>query len=185
MKTSILAVAAVIAATAAFPAAAQTTSATGTVTINGSVADRCQFTLPSDVINAGELSLQGSGATAGKLDSSKLDGQTRTLQGWCNGTAATMSVEAQRLVNTTFTTTPPAGFDRVVNYIATATANSANATDTSVTDGAGSSVPVGMFTGDVKVTLSGSSSPTSGLLVAGDYSGQVLVTLTPSVTPAP
>lgn len=183
MKTSILAAAAVIAAATTLPAAAQT--ATGTVTINGTVGDRCQFTLPSDVINAGELSLQGSGATAGKLDSSKLDGQTRTLVGWCNGTAATMSVEAQRLVNTTFTTTPPAGFDRVVNYSATATANSANATDTSVTDGAGSAVPVGLFTGDVKVTLSSSSSPTSGLLVAGDYSGQVLVTLTPSVTPAP
>ena len=183
MKNSILAVAAVVAATAALPAAAQ--NATGTVTINGSVGDRCQFTLPNDVINAGELSLQGSGATGGKLDTSKLDGQTRTLQGGCHGTAATMRVEAQRLVNTTFTTTPPAGFDRVVNYSATATANSANATDTSVTDGAGSAVPVGLFTGDVKVTLSGSSSPTSGLLVAGDYSGQVLVTLTPSVTPAP
>ena len=183
MKTSILAAAAVIAATAAFPAAAQT--ATGNVAVTGSVGDRCQFTLPSDVINAGELSQQGSGANAGKLDPSKLNGQSRTLQGWCNGTAATMSVEAQRLVNTTFTTTPPTGFDRVVNYDATATANNANATDSSVADGAGTAVPVGMFTGDVVVTLSNSSSPTGGLLVAGDYSGQVLVTLTPSVTPAP
>ena len=181
MKTSILAVAAVLAASAALPAAAQ--NATGTVAINGSVAGRCQFTLPNDVINAGELSQQGSGSNAGKLDTSKLNGQTRTLQGWCNGTAATMSVEAQRLVNTTFTTTPPAGFDRVVNYDATAAANSANATDTSVTDGAGTPVPVGLFTGDVVVTLSNSSSPTAGLLVAGDYSGQVLVTLTPAVAP--
>jgi hypothetical protein len=93
-----------------------------------------------------------------------------------------MSVEAQRLVNTTFTTTPPAGFDRVVNYTATADANSASANDTSATDGAGTAVPVGMFSGDVKVTLSGSTSPTSGLLVAGDYSGQVLVTLAPSIS---
>ena len=76
MKTSILAAAAVIAATGALPAAAQ--DVTGNVTINGSVSDRCQFTLPSDVINAGELSLQGSGSTAGKLDPSKLDGQSRT-----------------------------------------------------------------------------------------------------------
>jgi len=181
MKTSILAVAAVLATAAALPAAAQT--ATGTVTVNGTVGDRCQFTLPSDVINAGELSQPGAGANGGKLDPSKLDGQSRTLKGWCNGTAATMSVEAQRLVNTTFTTTPPAGFDRVINYDATAAANSANATDTSVTDGAGTAVPVGMFTGDVVVTLSNSSSPTSGLLVAGDYTGQVLVTLTPAVAP--
>ena len=181
MKTSILAAAAVIAATAALPAAAQTAVATGTVTINGTVGDRCQFTLPSAVIDAGELSLQGSGATSGQLDSSKLDGQSRTLVGWCNGTAATMSVEAQRLVNTTYTLTPPAGFDRVINYTADAGANSATATDTSLTDGAGSAVPVGLFSGDVVVTLSSSSSPTGGLLVAGSYSGQVLVTLTPSI----
>ena len=161
MKTSILAVAAALAVATALPAAAQT--ATGNVAINGSVGDRCQFTLPSDVINAGELSQQGSGSNAGKLDPSKLDGQTRTLQGWCNGTAATMSVEAL--------------LTRRMDFV--------KATDTSVTDGAGTSVPVGMFTGDVQVTLSNSSSPTAGLLVAGDYSGQVLVTLTPSVTPAP
>jgi hypothetical protein len=180
MKTSILAAAAVIAATAALPAAAQT--ATGTVTVNGTVADRCQFTIPSAVIDAGELALQGSGATSGQLDSSKLDGQSRTLVGWCNGTAATMSVEAQRLVNTTYTLTPPAGFDRVINYTANAGANNATAADTSLTDGAGSVVPVGLFSGDVVVTLSSSSSPTGGRLVAGSYSGQVLVTLTPSVS---
>ncbi len=180
MKTSLLAVAAVIAAAAALPAAAQT--ATGTVTVNGSVADRCQFTTPSAVINAGELALQGAGANSGKLDTSKLDGQSRTLVGWCNGTAATMAVEAQRLVNTSFLTTPPAGFDRVVNYSASALANSATANDTSVTDGAGTGVPVGIFSGDVVVTLSSSSSPTSGRLVAGNYSGQVLVTLTPTIS---
>ncbi|WP_025559985.1 hypothetical protein [Sphingomonas sp. UNC305MFCol5.2] len=182
MKNSILAVAVVVAATAALPAAAQSASATGTVTVNGSVADRCQFTTPSAVINAGELALQGSGSTAGKLDTSKLDGQTRTLVGWCNGTAASMSVEAQPLVDTTFVGAAPTGFDSVVNYSASALANSATASDTSMTAGAGTAVPVGLFTGNVVVTLAGSSSPTGGILVAGSYSGQVLVTLTPNVS---
>ena len=169
----------------ATPAFAQSASSTGTVTINGSVADRCLFTTPSAVINAGELSQAGSGSTAGKLDASKLDGQSRTLVGWCNGTAATMSVEAQPLLNTSFAGAPPAGFDARINYAAGAAAGSATATDTSIVAGAGSAVPVGLFSGNVVVTLSGSSTPNSGLLIAGGYSGQVLVTLTPNVSLPP
>jgi len=164
----------------AAPASAQST---GTVNINGSVADRCLFTTPSATISVGELAQPGSGTNAGRLDASKLDGQTRNLVGWCNGTAATMSVEALPLLNIDFTAAAPTGFDRRVDYSAAALANAATATDTSVgTPGGGSAVSVGMFTGNVSVTLSGSSSPTSGLLVAGTYQGQVIVTLTPNVS---
>jgi hypothetical protein len=163
----------------ATPAFAQST---GTVTINGSVADRCLFTTPSDVINAGELSLAGSGVTAGKLDVTKLNGQSRTLVGWCNGTAATMSVEAQPLLNTSFVGSPPTGFESRVDYTAGAGAGTANDEDTSITAGAGTVVPVGLFTGNVVVTLSASSTPNNGLLIAGGYSGQVIVTLTPNVS---
>lgn len=178
MRTTAIIAAALVAAAGA-PAVAQTS--TGTVTIDGSVAGRCLFTTPSDVISVGELALAGSGATAGRLDPSKLDGQSRTLVGWCNGTASSMAVEAQPVVNTTVTTTPPTGFDRIVNYTATATANSVNATDTSTTAGAGTAQTVGLFTGNVTVALSNSATPTGGLLVAGTYGGQVLVTLTPAI----
>lgn len=155
-------------------------SATGTVAIDGSVAGRCLFTTANATISLGELALSGSGATAGKLDASKVDGQNRTLVGWCNSTAATMTVTSTAL------TTPAAaasGFDNRVDYTATALANSVSAADSSVGAlSAGAPVNVNMFTGNVLVTLSAASSPTSGLLVAGAYTGNVVVTLTPTIT---
>lgn len=175
MSKLILASVALAAATAP-PALAQSSS-TGTVTIDGSVAPRCLFTTASATIDAGELATSGTGTSAGKLDASKLDGQTRTLTGWCNGTASSMTVEARPVVNTTVTSAPPAGFDRVVNYTATATANAVSASDSSTVAGAGSPAIVSLFTGDVTVTLSGSSTPAAGLLVAGTYQGETVVTL--------
>ncbi|HEY0325747.1 MAG TPA: hypothetical protein VGC46_07195 [Allosphingosinicella sp.] len=177
-----LLIASIAASAFATPALAQ--DATGNVNINGLVADRCLFTTPSEVINVGELALPGSGASAGRLDTSKLDGESRTLVGWCNGTAATMTVEALALFNVDFTSPAPTGFDRRVDYTADALANAVTATDssTAASPGAGSPVPVGLFTGDVVVTLSSSSSPTNGLLIAGTYQGQVIVTLSPNVS---
>jgi len=173
MKKTLLLASAVALAGFAAPAMAQST---GTVSIDGSVADRCLFTTDSQTISAGELA-----GTDGKLDTSKLDGQNRTLVGWCNGTAATMSVEAQPLLNVDFTGTLPSGFNDRVDYTATATANSLDATDDSTVAGAGTAVNVGVFSGDVKVALSGSTAG-GNLLVAGGYQGQVLVTLTPNVS---
>lgn len=176
----VLSLAAVAALSVGGPAMAQ--DATGTVAIDGSVADRCLFTTDNAVISVGELALGGSGTAAGRLDPTRLNGQTRTLEGWCNGTAATIQVEAQPLLNTSFTGTPPAGFDRRVDITATAVANNVSANDTSVTTGAGTAANVGLFAGSVDVTLSNSSSPTNGLLVAGSYVGQVLVTLSPNIS---
>ncbi|MCX8476452.1 MAG: hypothetical protein MT490_11710 [Sphingomonas sp.] len=163
----------------AVPAAAQST---GTVDVNGSVADRCLFTTPSAVIALGEISLAGSGAGAGRLDPSRIDNQTRDLVGWCNGTAATMTVEAHPLLNLDYGGAPVAGFDTRVDYLATAVANSASATDSSTmaSPGAGSPVNVGLFSGNVRVSLSQSSTPGNGLLVAGNYGGMVIVVLAPN-----
>lgn len=168
-----------LAACAASPALAQT--ATGTVSIDGSVAGRCLFTTPSATISVGEMALQGTGTTAGKLNAAVVNGQSRTLVGWCNGSASTMSVETQALVNTGFAPAAPAGFDKRVDYTATAVANAVSANDTSLSAGAGAASTVGLFTGDVVVTLSAATSPTSGLLIAGGYQGQVLVTLSPAI----
>lgn len=162
------------------PAAAQ--SATGIVEINGSVADRCLFTVPSETISIGELALSGTGTQAGRLDVTKLNGQARTLAGWCNGTAATISVEALPLINRSFQGAPPTGFDTRINFNADAVANRVTASDTSTTAGAGTIIPVGLFTGDIVVTVSGSSTPTGGLLVAGVYTSKIIVTLTPNVS---
>lgn len=169
----LLALAALPAILAASPALAQS-GATGTVTIDGSVAGRCMFTLPNATISLGELSLSSNG----RLDVSKVNGRSATLNGWCNGTASTMSVTTTQLTNTVTATT---GFDNRVDYTGTAVANAASASDSSLTAGAGTAVTVGQFTGDVVVTLSAASSPTNGLMVAGTYTGNVQVTLTPAL----
>lgn len=170
---------------AALPALALTVPAmaqdsTGTVAIDGSVASRCLFTTPNETISLGEMALPGSDTNAGRLDSSTVDGRTATLVGWCNNAAAGMTVEAFALTNTA---NAASGFTNRVDYTATAEANSASGNDTSLVDGAGATVSVGMFTGDVVVTLSDSSAPSNNLLVAGNYNGQVEVTLTPIFLP--
>ena len=163
------------AALIASPALAQS-AVSGTVNIDGSVAGRCTFTLPSVTLSLGELSLVSNG----KLDTSKVNGKSATLTGWCNNTAATMAVTTTQL---TTGTAAPTGFDNRVDYTATAVANSVSASDTSLTAGAGAPSTVGLFTGDIVVTLGSASSPTSGLMVAGAYTGNVVVTLTPTVAP--
>ncbi|MGC1271879.1 MAG: hypothetical protein WA842_14910 [Croceibacterium sp.] len=162
----------------ATPAAAQ--DATGTVTIGGTVAGRCMFTVGNDAIIIPELAQTGTSATAGRLDPATVNGQSRTLRGWCNNAAAGMTVEAFPLLNAAATAT---GFTNRVNYTATATANGFSANDTSLVAGLGSTVSVGMFTGDILVGLSDASAPADALLVAGAYTGRVEVTLTPTFTP--
>ena len=173
-KLMFLAIPAVLAAS---PALAQSAPVTGTVNIDGFVTGRCTFTLPSVTLSLGELSL----ASNGKLDVSKVNAKTATLTGWCNNTAATMAVTTTQL---TTGTAAPTGFDNRVDYTATAAANSASAADTSLTAGAGTPSTVGLFTGNILVTLSAASSPTNGLMVAGGYTGNVVVTLTPTVAPS-
>ncbi|KHK93551.1 hypothetical protein [Novosphingobium malaysiense] len=157
----------------ASPASAQ--DATGTVSIDGSVAARCLFTTPSATISLGEMAQSGTGNSAGTLDTSKVDGKSATLVGWCNSTAATMTVQANALTNGA---TAATGFTNRVDYSATANANSVDATDDSTDALPGAAADVNMFSGDVQVTLSNSSA--TGLLVAGGYSGSVEVVLSPT-----
>ena len=157
----------------AAPALAQS-AVTGTVDINGSVAGRCMFTLPNATISLGEIAL----VTNGKLDAAKVNGKSATLTGWCNNTAATMAVTTTQL---TTAGTAGTGFDNRVDYTGTALANAVSASDSSLTAGAGTASAVGQFTGDIVVTLGSASSPNNGLMVAGTYNGNVLVTLKPTV----
>lgn len=176
MRTSLIAFTSL--AVLAAPAAAQ--DATGTVAIDGSVAGRCLFTIPNETISLGEMSLPGSDASAGRLDTATVNGRNATLNGWCNSAAAGMTVESFPLLNTAAGAT---GFTNRVDYTATASANGTDGTDTTLTAGGGTQVSVGMFTGDILVTLSDASAPSNGILVAGDYTGRVEVTLTPTFVP--
>ena len=176
MRALIGAAAALALIGAASQASAQVT---GTVDITGSVGERCEFTVNSATIPLGELS-----GTGGLLDTAQVNGETATLNGWCNGTAAEMTVEANAIENISFVGSPPAGFETIVNYTATATASPASgdvsANDTSVSVGAGAPSVVGVFSSDIDVVLSASSTPGGGKLIAGNYAGSVDVTLTPS-----
>lgn len=176
MRKSLLFAAAPIALMAS-PALAQ--DSTGTVDISGSVAGRCLFTTDNASIILGELALPGTDTSAGKLKASMVNGRNATLVGWCNNAASTMEVEATKLVNPA---TAASGFTNAVDYTATATANEVDATDTTTVEGAGDAEDVGMFTGNILVTLSDAATD-GGLLVAGDYTGQVTVTLKPNFAP--
>lgn len=173
-KLVILAVPAVLAAS---PAMAQ--SVTGTVDIDGSVAQRCLFTIPNATIHLGEMSQTGSGAGAGTLNPAAVNGQTAALSAWCNGTASSMTVETTALTLQSPPPSIPAGFVARVDYGADASANAVTATDSSLSAGAGTPVTVGMFNDAIDVTLKDATTA-SGLLVAGTYTGDVKVTLTPA-----
>ena len=170
MKKLLLLGAAAVAFTAA-PASAQVT---GTVDVNGFVDDRCQFTLDNAVINLGEIS-----DSDGKLDEAAVDAGTATLKGWCNGSAATIEVEAHPLLNSAAAS---GSFDNRVDYKATATAGNAAPTDLSTSAGAGTAASLGLFSGDILVDISDSASPNNRLMVAGDYVGSIVVTLTPNTS---
>lgn len=152
------------------PAFAQ---ATGQVDVNGFVEGRCQFTtLGNAVINLGEIS-DGDG----KLDEAAVDAGQATLQGFCNGSAATIKVEALPLLNSA---SASSSFDNRVDYRATATAGNAAPIDDSDDAGAGADVGLGLFSGNIVVDISDSASPNDRLMVAGDYVGSIVVTLTPN-----
>ena len=171
MNRIVLSGCAALAVVAAAPAAAQVT---GTVDVNGFVDDRCQFTVDNAVINLGEIS-----DADGKLDEAAVDAGTANLNGWCNGSAATIRVEAHPLLNSA---SGSASFDNRVDYRATATAGSAAPIDDSDDAGPGADVSLGLFSGDIVVDISDSASPNDRLMVAGDYVGSIVVTLTPNTS---
>jgi hypothetical protein len=173
----ILAVPAALAASPAL-AVAPSGDVTGTVQVSGSVAPRCQFVAPTTVqLSLDELSLSSNG----ELDTSKVDGKSKKLNGWCNGASAQIKVEAQPLTNTA-SAGDSGSFTNVVDYTATANAGSAAPVDTSASEGAGLPVTLGLFSGDIDVVLSASTAG-GKKLVAGDYNGNVIVTLSPNFAP--
>ncbi|MFI4933451.1 MAG: hypothetical protein ACHP7N_02425 [Caulobacterales bacterium] len=162
-------------------AAATPTGVTGTVTVDGAVAARCQFGAGgAALINIPEL----SDTTTGELNPSTVNGQSAQLQGWCNGTNSTMTVQADPLLNAG---SAPSGFSNHVDFTATATAHPTggdkSASDTTTVAGAGTPVTVGIFSGNIDVVLSlAASNPAApAKMLAGAYAGDVLVTLTPGI----
>lgn len=170
-----------LAALAVVSAPAAAFAADGNVNINGSVAAVCKFSTDTATISLGEMT-----DSDGRLNAAVFSGKTANLTGWCNGVGSTMAVTATELTRSGSAVTA-AGFTSRVNYVATAATRSASldaavsATDTSATAGAGTAVNLGLFADNVAVTLAAVTAASAERLVAGDYTGNVKITLTPAL----
>lgn len=176
---------------AAFPATAiaQTTE-TGTVAVEGQVRPVCILGNPNPaVVNLGQLSAS-SGPRTGRI--AVLPAQTVTLPAsYCNFAGSVVTVRATALTSSD-TSAPQPGFSRAVNYTATATnwasggsiATSAALRDgsTATANGTGATQPLPRVA-DITLTLSSFTAPGDLILVAGNYSGTVVVTLGPAAFP--
>lgn len=165
----------------ATPAAAF--AADGNVDINGSVAAVCKFNAPTSAT----ITLNEMADGDGFLNAAVGNGKTATLTGWCNGVHSTMAVTATELTGSV-SAGGASGFTSRVDYTATAATHSASAnaavsaSDTTTVAGAGTAANLGLFADTVTVTLSNLAPGAAGArLVAGAYTGNVKVTLTPAL----
>jgi type 1 fimbria pilin len=179
MKKHVLIIGSLLAVSAS-PALSQSIGvAVGTVDIRGTVGSRCQVVAPdTKTINVGEMT-----GNSGILDPTVINNRAETLSVWCNQASASMEVEALPLLNTASVGT---GFTNRIDYTATATIGGISgptANDTSTTSAVGAPTPIGLSSGTINVVLSNAASNGGPLLIAGAYSGRVLVTLRPNTVP--
>lgn len=175
----------------AFPATAigQTTE-TGTVAVEGQVRPVCILGNPNPaLVNLGQLSAS-SGPRTGRI--AVIAPRTVTLPAsYCNFAGSVVTVTATALTSND-TSAPQPGFARAVNYTATAT-NWASGSSTATTaalangtvataSGTGATQPLPRVA-DITLTLSNFTAPGDLILVAGNYSGTVVVTLGPAAFP--
>ena len=175
---------------AVIPAAAMAQASppsTGNVAVNGRVAPVCILGGPNPaLVNLGTM-VATSGVRAGRI--AVLPAQSVTLPAsYCNFAGSQVTVTANALLAAN-AGAPPAGYARAVNYTATAanwaagnaaTTTAATASGSSASStGNGPSHPLPKIA-DIGVTLSSFSVPGDSLLVTGNYSGTVTVTLGPA-----
>lgn len=171
----------------AAPAAAQSNTATGNVAIDGQVRSVCILGDPNPaLVNLGQISA-ASGPRTGRIDT--IAPRTVTLPAsFCNFAGSVVHVTTTAMTSSD-ATSPQAGFTRAVNYTATASgwaSGSTAATSIALRDGTspsatgtGVSQPLPKIA-DISVTLSSFTTPGDLILVAGNYSGNVVVTLGPA-----
>lgn len=175
---------------AALPVAAHGQStATGNVAVGGNVALICILGDPTpSLVDLGQM-VTTSGPRAGRI--ATIASRSVALAGsFCNFAGSAVKVDATAL-RSADTTAPPAGFARAVNFTATATGwatTAAAATTAAVANGSsatasgtGSTQPLPKIS-DIGLTLSGFTAPGDAILVAGSYSGTIVVTLGPAAT---
>jgi hypothetical protein len=185
MMKRILAASAAVASLAAFsaPADAQTVQ----FDLDGNVPATCNLSGMQAVSGASHtINLSGTAggsiidSTSGKLSVS--GPQTVALgANWCNGTKTTVSVVATPL--TTGAVPPSASFTNRVDYTVTGSfagiSNGTLNTAGGPVTGTSQSAPVGAFSDSADQMVITADANASQLLVAGDYTGTITVTLTP------
>ncbi|KHK93737.1 hypothetical protein LK12_04705 [Novosphingobium malaysiense] len=172
-------------ALAALPAAASAQSATDSSTkefaVTGNVPALCTGgTLTGD----GTFDLGVLTDTATGLLRTDLSAPDQVITGSFCSTRSTIEIAATAMTAQNATATPPAGFSRTVNYVATAsgwTTTPASFDTAATTNSAAMQTRDTAFTGDIAVALSNFSTgggDTLRMVSDTDYQGSVTVTLT-------
>ncbi len=186
MKCKTFAIGMVSALSLTGPALAQD-SDQKTVTLGGNVAPLCILGTPSQAaVDLGQM-VNTSGTRVGKI--AALGSRTVTLPGsFCNYANSAIRVDATALVAAD-ATTPQPGFARAVNFNAAVSGWATPNASATTAATAGGATPTATNTGgtqptpklaDVTLTLASFAVPSDALLVAGAYSGQVVITLGPA-----
>lgn len=159
----------------------------GNVAVNGRVAPVCLLGGPNPALVDLGVLVATSGIRTGRI--AVLPAQTVSLPAsYCNFAGSQVTVTANALLAGN-AGAPPAGYARAVNYTASAanwaagtasTTTAATAAGTSASStGSGASQPLPRIA-DIGLTLSSFSVPSDNLLVTGNYSGSVTITLGPA-----
>lgn len=162
-------------------------AATGTVGVDGRVSPVCILGDPNPAtVDLGQLTA-GSGPRTGRM-AAIADRVVQLPASYCNFAGSAVTVRATALI-VNDPAAPQAGFSRAVNYTATGNnwSSGASAATTAAlrdgsnatTSGTGATQPLPKISG-IALTLSNFSAPGDSFLVAGNYSGTVVITLGPA-----
>lgn len=177
-------------AAAVAPSFAWADSNTATLTVSGSVTQACSLSAVSGngtfTVGGGNLIDAATGALASGLTT---DGQQQITGSWCNGSSK-ITITANPLVQTGFVGTPPSSFTKSVNYTATASGWGPDLSVTTTADNTGanptsnnaSQTVTSPTESTIDVNLSNFTAPGGATqkLVAGNYTGSVVITLATS-----
>ena len=177
-------------AAALAPSLAMADSNSTTVTVTGTVTPSC--TLAPVGNGAGTFTVGGGNLidpSTGLLATGLVTDGAQTISGsWCN-TASVISLAASPMLQTTFVGAPPTGWTKSVNYKATASGWGPDLPVTTTGDVSGASPTSNTATqivtsptaANIVISLSDFVTPGSNSrLVAGTYTGSVVVTLAPN-----
>jgi hypothetical protein len=162
-------------------ASAQSATDTKNFTVTGNVPSMCVGGTVSGANSTFDLGVLIDVNTG--LLRTDLAAPPKVLAGSFCSSRSTITVNATPLAAQTFTTTPPTGFSRSVDYTATAagwTATAASFTTGAATNPAAVQSRLTAFSGDITVSIGGFSTTggaTQRLVADTNYQGNVTVTL--------